>query len=157
MTRPPALVLELLGVRPGSLVTLKDLPLENGSWLAENSGGARVVLRRYHAGATAADLAYEHSVLNYLAGRGWVVPAPLTELCQHDGLFYCLTRYVPGSAVARRRVPKRSSAAAAVTWPGCSWRCAASASESGSAPAGARSTPGTPCTPRSTGRRASAR
>jgi Ser/Thr protein kinase RdoA (MazF antagonist) len=96
-------VLELLGVRPGGVVTLKELPLENCSWLVETTGGQRVALRRYHSHSTAPDLAYEHSVLNYLASRGWVVPAPVSELCQHDGAFYCLTRYVPGSAVARQR------------------------------------------------------
>jgi Ser/Thr protein kinase RdoA (MazF antagonist) len=93
-------VLELLGVRPGSVVTLKDVPLENGSWLATTTGGHCVVLRRYHFRATAGDLAYEHAVLASLRDRGWVVPAPVSGLCEHDGLFYCLTRYVPGSAVA---------------------------------------------------------
>jgi Ser/Thr protein kinase RdoA (MazF antagonist) len=100
MTGPPGRVLAQLGVLPGSLVPLKDIPLENASWLVEIAGGQRVVLRRYHAGATAEDLAYEHSVLAYLAGRGWVVPAPVSGLCEHDGLFHCLTRYVPGRAVA---------------------------------------------------------
>lgn len=100
MTGPPARVLDLLGVLPGSVVALKDLPPGNGSWAAETADGQRVVLRRYHFRSTAADLAYEHRVLVHLSDRGWVVPVPVSRLCEHDGRFYCLTRYVPGRAVA---------------------------------------------------------
>ena len=91
-------VLDQLGVRPGTITVLKDVPAQNGSWLVE-ADGERVVLRRYHASATEADLAYEHAVLRHLAGAGWVVPVPASDLIRHDGLWYCLTRYVPGAAV----------------------------------------------------------
>jgi len=95
-----ARVTEEFGVRPQRIVTLKELPRENSSWLLEDSGGGRVVLRRYHDGATPEDLAYEHAVLRHLAGQGWVVPEPASELIRHDGSWYCLTSYVPGRAVA---------------------------------------------------------
>jgi Ser/Thr protein kinase RdoA (MazF antagonist) len=56
------------------------------------------VLRRYHARATPQDLSYEHPVLRYLAHAGWIVPEPAGELVYHEGLWYCPTRYVPGTA-----------------------------------------------------------
>jgi Ser/Thr protein kinase RdoA (MazF antagonist) len=64
------------GLRPHRIVTLKDLPGENASWLLEDAGGCVVVLRRYHEGATPEDLAYEHAVLRHLAADGWLVPGP---------------------------------------------------------------------------------
>jgi Ser/Thr protein kinase RdoA (MazF antagonist) len=96
---PPAGVLDLLGLRPRRVACQKDVPLGNASWLVEVRGG-RLVLRRYHAGATPQDLSYEHAVLRYLAGAGWVVPEPAGDLVEHAGLWYCPTVYVPGRAVA---------------------------------------------------------
>jgi len=101
VTGPPAAVLDALGLRPRPVTVLKDEPGQNASWLARTSGGQRVVLRRYHDGATPEDLSYEHAVLRHLAGAGWVVPVPLSELVPRDGLWYALTRFVPGAAVAR--------------------------------------------------------
>jgi Ser/Thr protein kinase RdoA (MazF antagonist) len=98
MTGPPARVLSQLGLRPGSVVTMKDVPRGNCSWRAETRAGERCALRRYYPGATAADLAYEHAVLRYLATSGWLVPDPLSELIAAGGQYYCLTRYVPGHA-----------------------------------------------------------
>ncbi len=97
--RPPGPVLDLLDLRPRQVACLKDVPLGNASWLIEAAGG-RLVLRRYHAGATPQDLGYEHAVLAHLAGAGWVVPEPAGDLVEHAGVWYCLTRYVPGRAVA---------------------------------------------------------
>jgi Ser/Thr protein kinase RdoA (MazF antagonist) len=94
------------GRRPQRIVTLKDVPRENGSWLLEDHDG-RVVLRRYHEGATPKDLAYEHAALRHLAGTGWVVPEPIGELIRRDGCWYCLTRYVPGRAVAAETPAQR--------------------------------------------------
>ena len=94
------------GRRPQRIVTLKDVPRENGSWLLEDHDG-RVVLRRYHEGATPEDLAYEHAVLRHLAGAGWVVPEPVGELIRRDGCWYCLTRYVPGRGVAAETPAQR--------------------------------------------------
>src|ERR1700722_2696001 len=85
MATPPAPVLAHLGLRPESIRTLKDVPGENASWLIAMAAGHRVVLRRYHASATVADLGYEHAVLRYLGQAGWVVPQPLTSLTEHDG------------------------------------------------------------------------
>jgi Ser/Thr protein kinase RdoA (MazF antagonist) len=99
LTGAVADVLDALGVRAGEVIALKDIPLENGSWLVEPPGGERLVLRRYHDGATVEDLAYEHAVLRYLAAAGWAVPEPVGELIGYEGLWYCLTRYVPGAAV----------------------------------------------------------
>ena len=95
----PDQVLNLLGVRPGRVVALSDVPLGNGNWLVETADGQRFVLRRYHPQTTQEDLAYEHAVLGYLAGLGWVVPAALGEPVCWQGRWYCLTRYVPGEAV----------------------------------------------------------
>jgi Ser/Thr protein kinase RdoA (MazF antagonist) len=92
-------VLNLLGVRPGRVAVLRDVPLGNGNWLVDTADGQRIVLRRYYPQATADDLAYEHAVLGYLAGLGWVVPAALGEPVCWRGRWYCLTRYVPGEAV----------------------------------------------------------
>ena len=92
-------VLTLLDVRLRRVTTLKDLPRENGSWLVDTLDGERVVLRRYHDQSTAEDLAYEHAVLRHLSKADWVVPAPIGDLLRHEGLLYCLTRYVPGAAV----------------------------------------------------------
>jgi Ser/Thr protein kinase RdoA (MazF antagonist) len=99
MSGSPARLAGELGLRARRIVTLKDVPGENGSWLIEDNGGGRVVLRRYHGGAAPADLAYEHAVLRHLAGQGWVVPEPFGDLIPHQGGWYCLTRYVPGQAV----------------------------------------------------------
>jgi homoserine kinase type II len=96
----PDQVLDLLAPRPRRVAVLKDVPGGNGSWLTETAAGKLVVLRRYHARATPEDLAYEHAVLRHLDGAGWVVPSPVSEAVAHQGLWYCLTRYVPGAAVA---------------------------------------------------------
>ncbi|HEY5397462.1 MAG TPA: phosphotransferase [Trebonia sp.] len=95
----PRHVLDLLGVRPGRIVVLKDVPLGNGNWLVGTAGRPPSVLRRYHPLATREELAYEHAVLGYLAGAGWVVPAALGEPVRWQDRWYCLTRYVPGQAV----------------------------------------------------------
>jgi homoserine kinase type II len=91
-------VLDLLAVRPDSITVLKDVPPQNGSWLIE-TGTERTVLRRYHPSAGPADLAYEHAVLDHLATAGWTVPHPVSEPVCRDGLWYCLTRYVPGQPI----------------------------------------------------------
>jgi len=95
----PGQALSLLGVRPGRVVALSDVPLGNANWLVETADGQRLVLRGYHFRTTPEDLAYEHAVLGYLAGLGWVVPAPLDEPVCWQSRWYCLTRYVPGVAV----------------------------------------------------------
>jgi Ser/Thr protein kinase RdoA (MazF antagonist) len=95
-TGPPPRVLEMVGARAADVVVLKDIPEQNASWLI----GTGLVLRRYHHGATPADLAYEHTVLRYLADAGWVVPVPVGGLVEDAGLWYCLTRHVPGRAVS---------------------------------------------------------
>jgi homoserine kinase type II len=94
----PSIVLDLLDVRPGRVLVLKDVPDENGSWLLELPGGERVVLRRYHCDATTEELRYEREVLWYLERAGWVVPAPAGELVRCEDRWYCLTRFVPGQA-----------------------------------------------------------
>jgi Ser/Thr protein kinase RdoA (MazF antagonist) len=97
LTAPPARVLELVGAHASDVVVLKDLPEQNASWLI----GTKQVLRRYHRGATPADLAYEHAVLHHLADAGWAVPVPVGSLVEDAGLWYCLTRRIPGQAVSR--------------------------------------------------------
>jgi Ser/Thr protein kinase RdoA (MazF antagonist) len=95
-TSPPTRVLELVGAHAADVVVVKDLPGQNASWLI----GTALVLRRYHDGATPADLAYEHAVLHHLADAGWAVPVPVGDLIEDAGLWYCLTRRVPGHAVS---------------------------------------------------------
>src|SRR3984957_13218728 len=92
-------VLNLLGVRPGRVVVLKDVYRGNANWLVETGGGRPLVLRRYHPQTTQPDLAYEHAVLGHLARAGWVVPAAVGQPVCWQGRWYCLTRYVPGQAV----------------------------------------------------------
>jgi Ser/Thr protein kinase RdoA (MazF antagonist) len=96
LTGPPTRVLQLVGAPAADVVVLKDIPEQNASWLI----GSGLVLRRYHSGATAADLAYEHAVLRHLADAGWAVPVPVSGLVEDAGLWYCLTRRVPGRAVS---------------------------------------------------------
>lgn len=107
LSTAPGRVLDALGLRPHRIVALKDVPLENGSWLVEMRGGQCLVLRRYHARATAADLSYEHSVLRFLSNAGWVVPDPVAEPIRYEGLWYCPTRYVPGRAIDHETAAQR--------------------------------------------------
>jgi Ser/Thr protein kinase RdoA (MazF antagonist) len=100
-------VLDVLAVRPDRVALLKDVPSGNGNWLVEMPGRQRVVLRRYHPGASPEDLAYEHAVIGHLASAGWVVPHPIGQPVCHEGLWYCLTRYVPGQPTARESPAKR--------------------------------------------------
>jgi Ser/Thr protein kinase RdoA (MazF antagonist) len=100
-------VLADLGVAAVEVVVLKDLPLGNGSWLRRRVGAEPVVLRRYFAGAGPQDIVYEHGVLSFLAAVGWVVPDPIGELVVRQGLWYCLTRVVPGRAVICETVEQR--------------------------------------------------
>jgi Ser/Thr protein kinase RdoA (MazF antagonist) len=102
-----ASVLDALAVRPDTVAVLKDVPSGNGNWLVEMPGGRRAVLRRYHPGASPEDLAYEHAVLDHLASAGWVVPHSLGEPACVDGLWYCLTRYVPGTPAADESLAQR--------------------------------------------------
>ena len=107
LTSVPAGVLQALGLQPNTVTVLKDVPGENGNWLLEMPAGGCLVLRRYHAWATPQDLAYEHSVLGYLARAGWIVPEPAGDLVQFDGLWYCPTRYVPGGAISQESTGQR--------------------------------------------------
>jgi Ser/Thr protein kinase RdoA (MazF antagonist) len=104
----PDQVLELLGVRPRRVAVLTDIPGENANWLVEVAGGQRLVLRRYNAVTTQQDLSYEHAVLGYLAGAGWVVPAAVSEPVSFQGSWWCLTRYVPGEAIRTEDAGQRS-------------------------------------------------
>jgi hypothetical protein len=114
LTGPPARVLELVGAHAADGVVLKDIPRQNASWLI----GTGLVLWRYHDGATAADLAYEHAVPRHLADAGWAVPAPVGGLIEDAGLWYCLTRRVPGRPVPRPSAALSLSSRAGVS-PGC--------------------------------------
>jgi len=100
-------VVDALGLKPCRIITLKDIPLQNGSWLLEMADRRRVVLRRYHALATLPDLCYEHEVLGYLARAGWIVPEPTDDLVHHEGFWYCQTPYVPGAPVSHETGAQR--------------------------------------------------
>jgi Ser/Thr protein kinase RdoA (MazF antagonist) len=107
LTGAVACVLDVLDVRPARVALLKDDPSGNGNWLVEMPGGQRAVLRRYHPGASPGELAYEHAVLGHLTAAGWAVPHPVSEPVCHDGLWYCLTRYIPGSPAVRESPAQR--------------------------------------------------
>src|SRR6201996_3667395 len=94
----PAPVLDLLGVRPRRLTAVSDVPRGNANWLVETAAGERLVLRRYAAGVTQPELAYEHAVLRHVAAAGWTVPAPAGAPVSWQDRWYGLTRYVPGAA-----------------------------------------------------------
>jgi hypothetical protein len=127
MSSVPDQVLDLLGLRPRRVVTIRDLPLGNGNWLVETADGQRTVLRRYHDRTTRDDLAYEHAVLSHLASAGWTVPAPASEPIHCENCWYCLTRHVPGEAVRpedteqwrRRAAPPVREGRIRVPPPGC--------------------------------------
>jgi Ser/Thr protein kinase RdoA (MazF antagonist) len=95
----PACVLDQLGLAYRTVAVLSDLPSGNGNWLVETVSAEPMVLRRYRASATVAELGYEHDVLRHLDAAGWTVPVPVSDPIQHDGAWYCLTRHVPGTAV----------------------------------------------------------
>lgn len=103
----PSGVLDRLGLRGHRITVLRDVPGQNANWLVEGSPRGRVVLRRYHARATPADLFYEHAVLRHLARAGWVVPEPVGELVRHEGLWYCPTRFVPGEPAGQESAGQR--------------------------------------------------
>jgi Ser/Thr protein kinase RdoA (MazF antagonist) len=107
VTGAVASVLDVLAVRPARIAVLKDLPLGNGNWLLEMPDGQRAVLRRYQPGASRQELAYEHAVLDHLTAAGWVVPRPVSEPVRQDGLWYCLTRFVPGKPATRDSAAQR--------------------------------------------------
>lgn len=92
-------VLLLLSVQARQIEPLKVGEHGNSSWRVEDEDGRTLVLRRYHDRATVEDVLYEHAVLRYLAGTGWVVPEPVSDLIEVDDALYCATRFVPGSAV----------------------------------------------------------
>jgi Ser/Thr protein kinase RdoA (MazF antagonist) len=107
VTGAVASVLDVLAMRPDGVVVLKDVPSGNGNWLLEMGGGQRAVLRRYHPGASAEDLAYEHAILGHLTSGGWVVPHPVGDPVCHEGLWYCLTRYIPGQPAIPESLAQR--------------------------------------------------
>jgi Ser/Thr protein kinase RdoA (MazF antagonist) len=92
---PPAAVLAVFGAGRHQVTGLSDVPDGNANWLISGDSGP-LVLRRHHAEATPAGLAWEHTVLRRLAGAGWTVPEPLGELTEYQGHWYGLNRYVPG-------------------------------------------------------------
>ena len=56
----------------------------------------RLILRRYHANCTQAEVAYEHAILKHLKGRGWPVAVPVSEVLHSPLGMWCLFSYVPG-------------------------------------------------------------
>jgi Ser/Thr protein kinase RdoA (MazF antagonist) len=109
LTGTEARALEALGASAArtQVIPANHGPDGNGNWHVWPLAGERCVLRRYYAGATAEDLAYEHAILRELSSEGWCVPDPLTEPLELDGRWYCLTRYVPGRC-RMRETPQQS-------------------------------------------------
>ncbi|MDQ4089971.1 MAG: phosphotransferase, partial [Actinomycetota bacterium] len=100
-------MIDVLGIGPATVTTLKDLPSENASWLIETIDGERLVLRRHHGRATLDDLIYERDVLRHLDALGWVAPVPLSDLVHHDGRWFRLNRWVPANAVRGESVEQQ--------------------------------------------------
>jgi len=73
-------VLAVFGLDRHRVTVLSDVPDGNANWLVTDGAGHRLVLRRHHSEATFEDLTWEYAVVQYLAGAGWNVPAPLGEL-----------------------------------------------------------------------------
>lgn len=86
-----------LGVAARRCKPLKVVEEGNSSWRVETEDGDILALRRYHRGATVEAVLYEHAVLDHVAAAGWVVPHPVTDLTDIDGVLYCATAFVPGS------------------------------------------------------------
>lgn len=73
----------------------------NAHWIVATRTG-RVVLRRYATQCTVAEVSYELHVLEYLARRGWPVPAPVAPPLAVAGRIWCLFPYLDGRAPAPR-------------------------------------------------------
>ncbi|GAB3405378.1 protein kinase family protein [Flindersiella endophytica] len=102
-------ILDLLGVPAAHTAEIpaNHGPDGNANWHVWPRSGEPCVLRRYYAGTTVEDLAYEHAIPRQLSGQGWFVPDPLAEPLEVDGRWYCLTRYVPGQC-RTRETPQQS-------------------------------------------------
>lgn len=88
-------VLALLSVHARQIEPLKVVERGNSNWRVEDEDGRTLVLRRYHDRSSIEDVLYEHAVVRYLSGTGWVVPEPLGDLIEWDDGLYCATRFVP--------------------------------------------------------------
>lgn len=69
----------------------------NIHWIVDALEG-RVVLCRYASDRSRGDVAYELRLLEYLDGRGWPVPVPLSPLVEASGALWCLFTYIRGRA-----------------------------------------------------------
>lgn len=99
MTAEARKVLRRLGVTARRIRTIPaGHPRGNANWHVWPNAGPRCVLRRYYLDAAPDDIQYEHEILRHLASRGWAVPDALSSPMKADGHWYCLTRFVTGSA-----------------------------------------------------------
>ena len=68
----------------------------NVAWHVWTRDDHHLVVRRYAALRSAAEVAYELVVLRHLDHLGWSVPAPAADVAEVDGRLYSLCAYVPG-------------------------------------------------------------
>jgi Ser/Thr protein kinase RdoA (MazF antagonist) len=83
-------------VRRGARVASSSGELGNRAWHVWTQDGHHLVVRRYAALRSAAEVTYELAVLQHLDRLGWSVPVPAADLAEADGRLYSLCAYVPG-------------------------------------------------------------
>lgn len=97
--KPPAEVLEAFGFGPAEAEQL-PLGLMNAHWIVA-PGEGQAVVRRYHVARTAAAAAWEQTLIEHAANRGWPVATPLhaatgATLFEHDGRLWSAMPFLPG-------------------------------------------------------------
>ncbi|HLI51764.1 MAG TPA: phosphotransferase [Thermomicrobiaceae bacterium] len=89
----PRAVLHEMGIEPTRVRLIKRGV--NTHWLADTADG-RIVLRRYASRVSRQSVDFELRVMEFLAGRGWPVPAAVAPMVEADGCLWCACRYLPG-------------------------------------------------------------
>jgi len=82
-------------VRRGARIVSPGGELGNRSWHVWTQHD-HLVVRRYTARHSAAEVRYELAVLRHLGQLGWSVPVPAADLAEVDGRLYSLCSYVAG-------------------------------------------------------------
>ena len=97
----PRRVLDGLGVRASRI---RLLARRRNTYWRVDTPEQRLVLCRYAADRSRADVAYELRLLTQLAGRGWPVPAPVAPVIEAAGATWSVVSYLAGRAPAPRSV-----------------------------------------------------
>lgn len=92
-------MLDEYGVTP--VTTRRIKRGRNVHWVVTTTSDP-VVLRKYAAECTSAEVDYEIQVLLHLAGQEWPVPIPLAAPVSRPDGIWCLFSYLPGRSPAPR-------------------------------------------------------